>query len=187
MRLFLSLLLLGLALPASVQIASAQSASPRTADELAREARNRSFLHFAVPLLAGTALGALDGVGEPGVLAFAGAVATAYGVLVGPSMGAFHLGDDRRAWTGVALRGTGQAATGVGLVLMLDGIFSGDNDSRATAGALIGLGGVALLLGGIGYSFATIPVGAREQAVRLGAGYDAVSGRPVPGLVVSSH
>ena len=85
------------------------------------------------------------------------------GLLVGPSVGHFYLGDVKRGLIGVGIRGGGIGAA----VLLAIAIGPGDFD-RGLAVAVIG-SGVAILVGSI-YSFVTLDDSARERGYVLTPG-----------------
>ena len=85
------------------------------------------------------------------------------GLLVGPSVGHFYLGDVKRGLIGVGIRGGGVVAAG-----LLAFRIEGEDAYRFPVFAVIG-SGVAILVGSI-YSFVTLDDSARERGYVLTPG-----------------
>ena len=95
----------------------------------------------------GTAYAAGHGSGNDfPAAAVMGSVVGSLGVIAGPSFGWFMRGQSGRAWGGIALRTTGAALLGRGLMKQ-------DEDGN---GAGLEIAGAAVLLGSLGWDLVTV-------------------------------
>jgi len=106
----------------------------------------------------------------------------AAGMVLGPSVGTLYLRDGRRAWIGVALRGAGATAFGVGFGW---GFIAGTSDDFGVAlsSGLISLSAI-LLPYGFAFNFLTMDESARDFAMSVTPTIDRESGALMPSLVV---
>ncbi len=85
----------------------------------------------------------------------------------GPALGHFYAGNERQAWTGIAIRGT---AMGVAVAALLGdalGGYDGGRD-RGGSGDSVALGCVIVILGSAAYDVATAGASARAYNRRHG-------------------
>jgi hypothetical protein len=140
-------------------------------------------LSAAGTTLPGLAGGAMLYSGD-GTIQLLGGGLIAAGMVFGPSLGSWYLGDTRRGITGAAIRGVGTTAliTGLGV-----GFLSADQIGETEVLLSTGLISLSTILLGYGlvYNFTSLPQSVRENRVQISAAYDRESGRVMPAVVVS--
>lgn len=177
---FLAWIPAALAQPASLHDLTNTSSSLPTPGAEFQPAQDRAWTYALtgtlLPVGAGIALLAADPTTGDGDVVV-GSLLIGSGLLVGPSLGHFYLGDGRRAWLGIGLR---SAAVGVGALISAT-TRQGELDFVPIGGFLVAVVGVAA---GATYSFATLDDSVRERRVTVGPG---VGPNGAPLLTVSAR
>jgi hypothetical protein len=130
-----------------------------------------------VPYTLGIAVATLDGPGY----ALMGASLIASGIVIGPSLGSFMLGDERRGTLGMGIRFVGAAGLSAGVIVSLRAGWSEDLQ-MARAGGVVALISAPVLIYGLVYNLATLRASASEATMNVGLQLDAHSGTPMPTL-----
>ncbi len=113
------------------------------------DAYGHTALHTLLPLGLGVAALSWDKT-RP-----AGAALAGYGLLVGPSMGHFYLGQAPVGWSHLNQRASGLGLIGGGLLLGLIGMVEAEGNSRGVGYGLMALGAASVVGGGgwLGHTF----------------------------------
>lgn len=130
-----------------------------------------------VPYTLGIGVATLDGPGY----ALMGAGLIASGIVIGPSLGSFMLGDERRGTLGMGIRLVGAAGLSAGVIVSLRAGWSEDLQ-MARAGGVVALISAPVLIYGLVYNLATLRASASEATMNVGLQLDSHSGAPMPTL-----